>query len=192
MKLSWHTTQVDQTTSRLTASEGGERVTWRRLVDGWLQSEGTELGERLAGHPAAACFWECPPLTRSALDEPFECVLVNAPTLATIDADDRTFARYFDPGSAACSFSNLGGDATLVAPTPGAGVDCSHLLAYCRTAPPDAQAELWRKVAAVLQEQLDDEPCWLSTSGLGVAWLHVRLDHSPKYYQHQPYRRFGG
>jgi hypothetical protein len=28
---------------------------------------------------------------------------------------------------------------------------------------------------------------WLSTSGLGVAWLHIRLDSTPKYYQHQPY-----
>ena len=29
---------------------------------------------------------------------------------------------------------------------------------------------------------------WVSTSGLGVYWLHVRLDSYPKYYQHAPYK----
>lgn len=31
-------------------------------------------------------------------------------------------------------------------------------------------------------------PVWISTSGLGVPWLHVRIDDRPKYYQHAPYR----
>ncbi|MBX3248007.1 MAG: hypothetical protein KF901_12575 [Myxococcales bacterium] len=30
---------------------------------------------------------------------------------------------------------------------------------------------------------------WLSTAGLGVDWLHVRLDARPKYYRHAPYKR---
>ena len=25
-------------------------------------------------------------------------------------------------------------------------------------------------------------PTWLSTAGMGVSWLHVRLDSQPKYY----------
>jgi len=29
---------------------------------------------------------------------------------------------------------------------------------------------------------------WLSTSGLGVGWLHVRLDSRPKYYTYEPYK----
>jgi len=29
---------------------------------------------------------------------------------------------------------------------------------------------------------------WVSTSGLGVAWLHVRVDSKPKYYSHEAYR----
>jgi hypothetical protein len=28
---------------------------------------------------------------------------------------------------------------------------------------------------------------WISTSGLGVPWVHVRLDSYPKYYQYRPY-----
>ena len=34
-------------------------------------------------------------------------------------------------------------------------------------------------------------PLWLSTNGLGVAWLHARIDARPKYYSHRPYRALG-
>ena len=30
-------------------------------------------------------------------------------------------------------------------------------------------------------------PRWLSTSGLGISYLHVRIDKRPKYYSHQEY-----
>ena len=29
---------------------------------------------------------------------------------------------------------------------------------------------------------------WISTAGLGVPWVHVRLDRRPKYYQYDRYR----
>jgi hypothetical protein len=35
---------------------------------------------------------------------------------------------------------------------------------------------------------VSDERRWLSTSGLGVSWLHMRLDSTPKYYNWQPYK----
>ena len=37
--------------------------------------------------------------------------------------------------------------------------------------------------------RLGGKPVWLSTAGLGVGWLHVRLDDRPKYYRHAPYVR---
>ena len=42
--------------------------------------------------------------------------------------------------------------------------------------------------ADAVAARLSDRPLWLSTSGAGVAWLHVRLDDRPKYIQHAPYR----
>lgn len=36
-----------------------------------------------------------------------------------------------------------------------------------------------------------DYPIWLSTSGLGVYWLHMRLDRRPKYYTYEPFKEFG-
>ena len=39
-----------------------------------------------------------------------------------------------------------------------------------------------------MSQTVNDKPTWLSTAGMGVAWLHVRLDQRPKYYAHRPYR----
>jgi hypothetical protein len=36
----------------------------------------------------------------------------------------------------------------------------------------------------------EDAPLWISTSGLGVYWLHVRLDARPKYYTYAPFRQW--
>ncbi|KAL7575598.1 hypothetical protein ACA910_020166 [Epithemia clementina (nom. ined.)] len=32
-----------------------------------------------------------------------------------------------------------------------------------------------------------NQPVWLSTSGMGIAWLHMRLDQVPKYYTYTPF-----
>jgi NADH:ubiquinone oxidoreductase subunit len=39
-----------------------------------------------------------------------------------------------------------------------------------------------------MQNRVGEQPVWLSTAGMGVAWLHVRLDDRPKYYGYSPYR----
>jgi hypothetical protein len=46
---------------------------------------------------------------------------------------------------------------------------------------------LWRETGRAMRENLSERKLWLSTSGLGVSWLHIRLDSYPKYYQHRPY-----
>ena len=48
--------------------------------------------------------------------------------------------------------------------------------------------ELWRRVWQVMMQRLGAAPLWLSMAGMGVSWLHVRLDLSPKYYGFPDYR----
>ncbi len=145
----------------------------------------------LADCPFGACFWEHPPLTALQIDRPAEFVLIDAPSLAGVTANPRPFSEYFAAPNteSTASFSSLGGDATLIAPGPGIGtVAGAHLLTFVRQAPAKNVAELWRLVGASVREELSERPLWLSTSGLGVYWLHVRLDSVPKYYQYNPYR----
>ena len=95
------------------------------------------------------------------------------------------------------AFPNLGGDAMLVAPkqdpsAPRGELAYAHLANFVRGAPPEQVRRLWAQVGKSMERRVGAEgqagrPVWLSTSGLGVFWLHVRLDRSPKYYTYAPY-----
>ena len=37
-------------------------------------------------------------------------------------------------------------------------------------------------------ENLCEQPRWLSTAGMGIPWVHVRIDSYPKYYRFPPYK----
>ena len=87
------------------------------------------------------------------------------------------------------SFANIGGDATLVVPSPR-GLDrvYGHLAAFVRGAPESQVRSLWRVLGQVVATLVSNTPVWVSTAGGGVAWLHVRIDSRPKYYAHAEYR----
>ena len=53
----------------------------------------------------------------------------------------------------------------------------TSLSTFSRTAPLKQQISFWRKVGNSIKK--DD---WISTSGLGVSWLHLRIAKYPKYY----------
>ena len=147
--------------------------------------------ESLAAVPFQGFFWECMPVTTAQLQREFECVVVNAPVLLR-PPDSQAFSQYFHGIDHDCSvvvFSNLGKDASLVVPTP-AGPDTwyGHLGQFIRNADPAQVHELWRRVGAEMLGSVDRNPLWLSTSGAGISWLHMRLDTFPKYYMYKPYR----
>lgn len=143
----------------------------------------------LADAPWPAFYWENPPLMAGGLERAAEFVLIEAPSLAGTTPDAETFRAHFAGGSGVVVFANLGGDALLVAPEPAAADEAyPHLAAFLRHGPRQQRRELWHTTARAVLERIDETPLWLSTSGTGVAWLHVRLDRRPKYYQHAPYR----
>jgi hypothetical protein len=161
-------------------------------VDGWRSDAKFRASwiEDLRGVPFDAYAWECPPVTAATASRPFECVFVASPELARMPADPGDFADHFRPACEVATFANLGGDAVLVAPCPeGEGADFAHLARFTATATPARQHALWEAVGRAMQARIGERPVWLSTAGLGVAWLHVRLDDRPKYYRHAAYRR---
>ena len=138
-----------------------------------------------------AYFWEHPPVDRTTLNQEVEFVLIDAPAMRGLCADASSFSQQLDRAAfeSAVSFSNLGGDALLVAPGYGpATTNCAHLGAFLRTASESQVRALWHTIGHSVNQRISGAPLWLSTSGLGVSWLHVRLDSAPKYYQYRPYR----
>lgn len=134
---------------------------------------------------------ETPPITSGTADRDFEFVLLQAGALDR-PADPTAFAKHFESSSTGdvLAFPNLSGDAVMIVPR-GIADDSAypHLAAFLHNGPAKQVHELWKVVGRAMEERLSDKPVWLSTAGMGVAWLHVRLDSRPKYYGHQPYRR---
>ncbi|MEL6252428.1 MAG: hypothetical protein AAFR87_10500 [Bacteroidota bacterium] len=141
--------------------------------------------------PYLAYFWEQKAMTSTSLDTPYEFVLVNSPSLAQVSADRNSFSTKFSKGHSVVSFKNLGKDASLIVPCPPDGkTDFPHLATFLRNAAAKQIHDFWQEVARTYKADLGESPKWLSTSGLGVYWLHVRVDSRPKYYTYPPYRQF--
>ena len=132
----------------------------------------------------------------------FEFVLVDAPHLrpfAESSPDPLAFAEYMTASccnsSEGCAFPNMSGDAQLIAPCAADAshnhVAYSHLAAFCRQAPASQVSRVWQLAAKEYQDRVNNsrsKSVWLSTSGMGIAWLHFRLDSRPKYYQYKPFQ----
>ena len=85
------------------------------------------------------------------------------------------------------SFPNLSGDTILVVPMPRSGKNYATLIDFCENAPKIQQQEFWKRVAMVARKQMKKfGKVWVSTHGLGVPYLHVRISDSPKYYFSKP------
>jgi hypothetical protein len=148
----------------------------------------------LTSSPYSAYRWETPALTKATQGQSFQFVLLDCPGLAR-RRDPNAVAEQFETaeGKDVLTFSNLGGDAVMVVPCPvGPASAYGHLASFVRQAPRQQVDHLWQQVGEQMQERLSDKPVWLSTAGMGVAWLHVRLDSRPKYYGYEPFRRWSG
>ena len=120
-------------------------------------------------------------------------------------------------GSDVAKFFNLGRDAFLISPCPNEGADSerrqaksmnlfssrnsamikspnliisfAHFASFVRDKGASAQADRFlRATGEAVLERVGSQPLWVSTSGAGVYWLHLRLDSYPKYYTYAPYR----
>jgi hypothetical protein len=147
----------------------------------------------LVNAPSSAFRWETPPVSKATLDRKFEFVLLDCPSLERAP-DSAAFAAQFAAdraGTQVVTFANLGRDAVLVVPTPGGRLGAyTHLASFLRQAPSAQIHSLWIAVSKAMHARVNDDPVWLSTAGMGVPWLHVRLDDRPKYYGYKPYKQF--
>lgn len=173
----------------------GERkkaIPYSAILKGW--SEDFAFRQYFAGllrnAPFAAYRWETPAVSAGTIEHGFEFVLIDAPGLQRPPEPhvfDEQIGGLNDP---AVAFSNLGGDATLIVPRQmGDAESYVHLASFARGAPPGQMDFLFQLVGRTVLSRLGPSPLWLSTAGMGVAWLHVRIDSRPKYYGYEPYTR---
>ena len=170
-----------------------QQLTYLKVIELWQSNSDFNFffNSLLAKSPFAAYFWETPPVTSSTVDRGFEFVLVNNERLEKVSPNPNPFQKYFDSAGnrEAIAFPNLGNDATLIVPCPcNEHSTYTHIADFVRKASQSQQQALWQTLGEAMQQNLNEQPIWLNTSGLGVHWLHIRLDSSPKYYNYQPYK----
>jgi len=190
--MPWSAEQTDLINGcRIRVKDKQRRLSFGELFELLASNDdfATWYSNLLCAKGPSAFFWEHPPLTRTTVSEVGEFVLLDAPALEGCQPDTAAFANQFAASdSQILQFANLGGDAQLLVPRPLESTShYAHLAAFLRTAPTTQVRDLWRQTALLVATMLDDQPLWLSTSGLGIAWLHIRLDSQPKYYQYRPY-----
>jgi len=208
------TSDAQRVTFRKSTDSDGDYLTWGEVIDLWIEDEVfreawlASFHESVGGKArdrAQDYYWECAPVSASALDARYEHVIKDRHPQGDI-FDTNAFAEHFgaarEHGKDVAVFANLGGDATLVAPLPDAfsrgferagGCIASFVRVHDEVgAPARVVHELVRAVGVEVRRALrrTGEPVWLSTNGDGVSWLHVRIDERPKYYTHGPYRTF--
>lgn len=180
---------LSESVSHYIVSRYGVPVSYGEVLELWVSDEEfrTWFIGLLMQSPYCAYRWETPSLTTQSMHRRFEFVLLDSGGLER-PPDRAAFADQFND-SPVSTFGNLGGDATLVVPCP-TDEHCSyaHLAAFMRTATGDQIHPLWQAVGTAMLLRVSEHPVWLSTAGMGVAWLHVRLDSRPKYYGHAAYR----
>lgn len=172
---------------------GPGRATAAEVFAGWREDPGFArwFSDLLAEIPFSAFRWETPAVTEATQGRPFEFVVTDSPGLARF-VDSDVFADDERAVSGIMTIPNLGGDAILVVPRAWGDQDAyGHLGAFVRGAPAEQRVALWHAVGHAMEARVGVRPVWLSTAGGGVAWLHVRLDDQPKYYDYAPYRELG-
>jgi hypothetical protein len=171
----------------------GSPMSFESVIDAWRhdQSFRSFYSQALASSAFQGFRWESPALTIETAQQPFEFVLINSPSFCKRPTDFKTFEKKFADkvNHDVIKFSNLRGDATMIVPTPKTDSDVyGHFASFIRNAPESQIDAIWQLIGETVLATISKTPIWLSTAGGGVAWLHVRIDSSPKYYKHAPYR----
>ena len=172
--------------SNIISSSEYESVLFETMGASWSTGDTTPFEFALVNQPALKRFAESSP-DRDSFDEHFR-ICVN---------EHNKNAESAGKGSndipTVCSFDNLGGDARLVSPVPLKDISdssYSHLAAFVRHAPKEQVDAFWALGANQYLNELKtsgERKRWFSTNGMGVAWLHLRLDTWPKYYSYRPF-----
>ena len=81
------------------------------------------------------------------------------------------------------SFLNLNKDTLLVIPIPKKNKNYATLKDFCDNSSITQKKYFWKKVSKLVKKFMKNQKyVWISTHGLGVPYMHIRISNKPKYY----------
>ncbi len=153
------------------------KKTWNEMIQAW------KSGRKLPAVKGSV-FWETSVAKdggESYYHEKTKSAAMQLPM--TLPADPITFKKYIKGKKSPTSFFSTGRPPTLLVVPPNTGKNFSHLGTFYCNSTKDEKRALWKKVAIELEKKLKKgEKVYVSTHGLGVSWLHIRLSSTPKYF----------
>lgn len=153
---------------------------WSTKLENWYQ------GYDIPSHKSnKSFFFETSPILK-CLDNIYEEEFIESDELNMLVEDSMNFNEYLaNPNNEYCtSFYNPNRTTKLIIPTKVKGTNYKSIKEFMDTSPLIQQQYLWRQVAIEAYNMLKDyNKIWISTHGLGVPYLHIRIDITPKYYK---------
>lgn len=128
-------------------------------------------------------FYESSPYEND--ESEYEHMLIESNNLDNMSQDYTPFNEYINKNitHTSMSFYNLSKTSKLIIPMPCVNKNFTTLKDFIDNASIDTQKEFWKKVADEIRHMSKlHKKIWISTHGLGVGYLHMRIDTSPKYY----------
>jgi hypothetical protein len=120
------------------------------------------------------------------LSNEYKEIFITSDKLESITKQDfKPFTEYFSKtkNKYVISFLNLSKTSLLIVPIPREKKIFTTLKDFIDNASKKQQIEFWKHVADCIQKMLTIvDKVYVNTHGLGVYYLHVRIDIKPKYY----------
>lgn len=181
----------NQQGARFQFTRNGSNVSFEEMFQLWQSPQ--DIQHYLSGIKSLGFdqfYWEHPALTKKQLHLPYECMVLKTDHFNRRTIDTASFSTYLQKDNLVAVFDNLGRNARLVVPTLKSNREhYKHLGAFLKSAPEEQVKALFHAIGKTITEELNNgKTIWLSTAGLGVIWLHIRLDTTPKYYKTKTYK----
>lgn len=192
--MNWRVEQIEEQHGRVqkyTIHDDRGALSFRQVVNFWIENLDFRSFylKLLSNSQYASYYWEHPSISSDRFDIDYEFVLVQSDILHTVSVTPQYFEAYYQDAGEVVVFPNLGKDALLIVPSPiNKTLHYSHLAQYVRHGNSEQKQALLIQVGTTLLATISKQRTWLSTSGLGVFYIHVRLDTQPKYYTYLQYR----
>ena len=146
--------------------------------------------ETMKSFEYSGCFWEHPALKLEYVKAPYEAMLLKTENFSKRSIDTQAFSERIHSTSLVECFDNLGRNAKLIVPTLKLDKEVyKQFGSFINGASVEQVNAFFAAVGSELETELaNGKQIWLNTAGLGVIWLHARLDTRPKYYKIKAYK----
>jgi len=184
--------QQNQTTIRFRIKKDNQFLTFREVFELWSSNETfiKFYKNELIKMNFKAFYWEHPALKKEYLEKNYECLIEKSSILEGLPLNKNAFKDYIYNNEEVACFMNLGNTARLVVPTKKTENEIyNHFGKFIRFADENQIIAVFKCIGQTITQEIERQKVvWLSTAGLGVIWLHIRMDIRPKYYKTIAYK----